>query len=555
MAPTALADFTPAGIDMTFAVSQQNLNQGLAEYIDGLQSSVSWGFDVDDNGNVKPPVDPAKPNITFSGTLASPTHSATGPPIWIVDLSQAGAANQVTFNLTFKDGVTFTDNQTGRKFTQSIGSGGSPWVIPFQVDMSLTKIQNNTNIPQWLKDQMAILNGTYGEVFDLSQVLLDLETLAMTADPKTVLPKGISLYEWTMILTGMNQYLKDHSGVVFHSAPTVGYAVSHNGSPPTRPVPTYTPTAVDIVIVPDLDNHGSSSALVFVFMVEGAQLPSQPANSFNNVKLFADPTITPGVALISSPRLISFLQSNFAAAGIAGAISQYVETVKSSDEITWQLAASSTQASPTPLTPESNGGVFLTFRMPTQTSDKTHAVFMVGTYEGSSTTDSDATTAFGDKRDGVGYAAIVVSGTFSMWVDHTFTSNSTHSMPLTWKSPNFDWKWNSYYEIQSVNAVDAQSGGGVQFALRLDKSSFPAEPTSSGGGDSWGSAEPSTQFLLTNLLAPVIRSLPGTFQTEIKSLSSIGNFVFPGGGIFTFQDPAVNNSFSLYTTIKYQNPN
>ena len=32
--------------------------------------------------------------------------------------------------------------------------------------------------------RLAVLNGNYGDVFDLSQVLLDLETLTMTADPK-----------------------------------------------------------------------------------------------------------------------------------------------------------------------------------------------------------------------------------------------------------------------------------------------------------------------------------------------------------------------------------
>lgn len=54
-------------------------------------------------------------------------------------------------------------------------------------------------------------------------------------------------------------------------------------------------------------------------MVQGAALPNAPANAFTDVTLIADPGTTPGVALIDSPRLVSFMQFDFSNAGIGGA--------------------------------------------------------------------------------------------------------------------------------------------------------------------------------------------------------------------------------------------
>ncbi|KAH8902634.1 hypothetical protein BR93DRAFT_981971 [Coniochaeta sp. PMI_546] len=474
MAPAALVDFTPSGIDMVFAVSQQNLNQGLAEYIQGLNAQVSWGFDVDDAGNLTAPADPTKPDISFSGTLAPPTQPAGGAPVWIVDMSQAGAANQVTFNLTFEDGATFTDHQTGRSYKQSAASGGALWVIPFQVDLTLAALSDTSNLPAWLQKQLAILNGNYGEVFDLSQVLLDLQTLASTVDPKSVLPAGILLYEWTLIIQGMSQYMKAHSGEIFITPPSAGYA--HR-------------------------QLRRASTLVFVLMVQGAALPNAPANAFTDVTLIADPGTTPGVALIDSPRL---------------------SVESDQDGVTWQLAQSGTQATSSAVTPtSSNGGTFLSFSMPTQTSNVSHYYVGGGDYSANSATSSTITAAFSSPQQGVGNTTIAVGGTLSMS-----------------DSPTFNWNWSAYYAIQSVNAGDVESGGGVQFVLQIDKSTFPTTPDFVG-----------------NLLAPVIQQLPVTFKAGITSLAGLGSFVFPGGGTFTFQSPAVNNAFALYSTIQYQNPN
>jgi hypothetical protein len=563
MAPTALVDFSLSAVDLAFAVSQQNLNEGLAEYIRGLDAKVEWGFDVDDAGNLSTPKDLNNPNISFSGKLAPPIQPDTGARVWIVDLSKAGAANQVTFNLTFEDGATFTDHQTNRTFTQAAGVGGALWVIPFQVDLTLAALSDTSKVPDSLQERLAILTGDYGHVFDLSQVLLDLETLASTVDPKSVLPVGISLYEWTLILEGTSQYFKGHSSGIFTQEPSAGYVVTHNTKSnvsPKQPLPTYTPTAVDFVIIPSSANNGGASALVFVMMVQSAPMPSAPANAFANVTLIADPDITPGVALVSSSRFIKFIQEDFRVAGIGGAISHYVESIKSESEssgrrVSWQLSANDAQKTTTTmLTPyAANSQAFLNFTMRTKESSFQNDSRFTSE-SASSTTNSGAQAGFGSWQAGVGYCAVIVSGTMSMVVKYTA---STFTSPCySWTSPLFNWNWSANYAIKSVNASDAQSGGGVQFALQPKESCFPVAPVNAGGGEGgWFMSPPKDQVFITDILAPVIRNLPDTFQNQLNSFSGLGNFVFPGGGTFTFQSPAVNNALCLYTKIQYQNPN
>ncbi|KAF5580886.1 uncharacterized protein FSUBG_13291 [Fusarium subglutinans] len=262
MGSTQLIDFTPADIDMIFAVSQENLNQGL-----------------------------------------TPMPTASGPPTWIVDLSQSGTATQVTFNITFADGATFNNNQLGRTFTQSVASGGPQWVVPYQVDLTIAKIDNLKGIPQWLKDRFAALNDDYGEVFDLSQVLLDLTTLAFQTGSTS---PGIDLYDWYLILQGTLAYLQTNHGDVYTTPPSTGYAITHNGATPTQTPPTYTPTSVDFVILPNAALPGAS-ALVFVFMINQRPFPPSPANAFVDVVLITDPAITPGVALVGAPNFVSFI--------------------------------------------------------------------------------------------------------------------------------------------------------------------------------------------------------------------------------------------------------
>ncbi|RBA19702.1 hypothetical protein FPRO05_09002 [Fusarium proliferatum] len=316
MGSTQLVDFTPTDIDMIFAVSQQNLNEGLYDYISGLGAKIDWSFDVDDDGNLAPPTNPSEPDILFSGVLAPPVEPGPGnTPVWIVDLSQAGAANQVTFNVTFADGATFTDNQLKHTYTQSVATGGPQWIIPFQVNLTMADIKDLSNKPTWLQERLAALNGNYDEVCDLSQVLLDLTTLASTTPPKASLPDGIMYYDWTIIVQGTFTYLQAHHGAIYKKPPTAGYSVTYNGGTPIQKPPTFTPTGADLVILPNPTNPGAST-LVFIFMIQGREFPTSPANAFVDVTLITDPAITPGVAVIGAPNWVSFIQKDIQSFGL-----------------------------------------------------------------------------------------------------------------------------------------------------------------------------------------------------------------------------------------------
>lgn len=561
MGSVQLMDFNPGSVDMLFAVSQQNLNQGLAEYIQGLDAQISWAYDVDNAGNLSAPKNPQAPDISFTGTLAPPAPAAAGkPPTWIVDLSQSGAANQVTFNLTFQDGAKFVDNQLNKRFVQAVGSGGPAWVVQFQVDLAASAIDNQQNVPQWLKTQLGLLNGDYGDVFDLTQLLLDMQTLALGADPRGTCPADFLYYDWTLLSQGMSLFLASNGGNIFSKPAAVGYMVTHNGAAPKQPLPTYTPTAADFVIVPNAASHGAASTLVFVLMVDNNPLPVAPADDFSNALLITDPTATPGVVMIRADHFLSFVQSDFNSQALATTLSQYVQSISSdTDGVSWQLAASPQQATSTLQTPSAaNGQQFLSFTMPPQNSSASNYITPCN-YSATSNSSSTASASFTGYQTGQGYRTITVGGTLSMSVGYSFTPPSEGDMPsipTSWDSPTFDWNWSVTYDIQSVNAADDQSGGGVQFVLNSALSNFPTQPQNvGGGGPSWLSAEPSQQYLLTNCLGPVMVSLQSAFQQGITSLGKLGAFVFPGGGTFTFQNPAINNAFALYATIQYQNPN
>ncbi|KAF4332280.1 hypothetical protein FBEOM_13930 [Fusarium beomiforme] len=551
MSSIQLIDFTPADIDMIFAVSQQNLNEGLFEYIAGLGAQMTWAYDIDPTTyNLIPPADISDPNISFSGTLAPPMQTASGTRAWIVDLSQSGAASQVTFNVTFADGATFTDNQLGRTYTQSVAGGDPQWVIPFQVDLTMDKLADLKNIPTWLKDRFDALNGDYGQVFDLSQVLLDLTTLASTVSPEVSRPSDIGPYDWSLLVQGAFTYLQANHGDIYTTPPSAGYSITYNGATPTQTPPTYTPTSADFVILPNTAVPGAS-ALVFIFMINKRSFPLSPADAFINVDLITDPATTPGVALVGAPNFVSFIQNDVQSIGLdSKVVNNYVQSVQVPGGVSWQLAQTAPATVATSWPSSSNNYTFMSVDMGQQKSDALNETYSGLNYASFSTSNNSASACLGGCQPNIGFTELTIGGSLSWTVSFSLTAPG--GSDSDWTSPDFSYAWNATYKIQSVNATDAQTGGGVQFMESA--STYPTSPTVTGTGESFGTVDPTEQQFVTFILAPVVQALPSRFKSSIASLSSIGRFVFPGGGTFTFKDPAVNNVYAIYTIIQYQNP-
>lgn len=567
-----LQQFDLKNVDMMFAVSQQNLNEGLAEYIAGLEATVTYGFDVDENDNLIPPADPKNPNISFSGTLVPPPVVNGSPICPIIDISGAGANNQAAFNLTFADGATYKNNQDNKQYVQGQGNqAGITWIVKFQVDLKKSQIEDQTNLPDWLKQQLSILNGDYGHVFDLQQVLLDLQSLSLTTTGTLHPPQNFNGYDWALLVQGMEQFLVSSGGDIFTTPPAVGYAVTHNGDTPSQPLPTFIPTDADFVIVPNKDTP-DISVLIFVLMVNGNQMPTAPANEFSNTALISDPSTTPGVALVRSDLFTSFLHKEFQTSSIAGAVSQYITVEYGNDDFHFPTEALSPvpQLDPSKdlFTPTSqNKGQLVSFKMPTQSTSKCHQYFGAPNECYYAQTDSSLLIQYSSNNtqaiETFGYSAFVVSGTLSTVI--SFSSSSPSGSTTDWTSPQVNFEWHATYQIQPVNDSGG-GGGGVSFvylpptqssSTSSFESFFPSTYTDlSGSGDDWGTVRPSIQNLVTSCLAPICTALPTTFeQGVVTSIKSLGNFVFPGGGTFTFSDCGVNTAFALYTTIQYQNPN
>ncbi|KAF4445829.1 hypothetical protein F53441_10474 [Fusarium austroafricanum] len=302
MAPTQLIDFSPNITDMFFAISQKSLNESLSEYLTSLKSQISWAFDVNsDNGELNLPANPTSPNISFSGTLAPPASPASGgTPVWTVDLSQAGTRNQVTLNLTFANGARFTDNQLSHTYVQPIAKGDPQWVVAFQVEFKIKKVKDETTLPSWLQKHMTSLRGKFGQVFDISQVALDLTTLSLSVPSEASPPSGFLSYDWTLFARGTLAYLQSlqwNPSGIWTSPPSGGYAVTYNGNQPAKPL-GIAPTEVDFVILPN-SNNPAASTLVLAFKIDGI-FTSSSNTDFADVTLISDPTTTPGIAFVKA---------------------------------------------------------------------------------------------------------------------------------------------------------------------------------------------------------------------------------------------------------------
>lgn len=549
--PTPFSSFDLQNLDMAFVISQQELNEGLAEFISSLSSQLSWAYDVNEQGNLVPPANPRNPDISFSGIIAPP--QGTQPLPWILDLSQASADNQVKFTLYFQDGATFVSKETGKTYTQNFAGGGPLWPVPFQVDLTVAAV--TANAPQWLQQQMALLQQRYGDVFDLSQVMLDLQSLALTSTATLVHPTGFLGYDWALLVQGMAQYLASPAGAnVFTAPPAVGYVATHNGNTPAQQLPTFTPTNVDFVVVPNAQTPGCS-ALVFALMVKNDQMPTNPALEFSNAQLITDATQTPGVALIRSELFTSFFTGEFPLSQVATAISQYVQSIPGGGAVTWQLAASPQTATTSVSNPSTSNGQYFSGTMPEQTSNASYNAPFAGSYSGQSITNSTFTVQCAGASNGF-YQQISLTGVLSFSVSQSFTPTGRESLPSSWTSPTFEFSWKAIYDIEPVNNSGG-GGGGVAFTYQASQSSFPGEPTSEiGGGSSWSTVKPTDQQVIKTYAAPAIQQIPSALQTGIvTALGSLGAFVFPGGRTFNFSNPGINQVFALCTTIQYQNPN
>jgi hypothetical protein len=126
----ALSDITLKDYDTVVAVTQDAVNEGLADFLDGLQKQVALYYAMD-NGNLVPvPEDQA--TVIFTGTLDY-TIDDDGNPVDIVTLYTDGSNQTIAYNITFSN-ATFQVTPLGINVSQA---AGGTWIIQFNVDLDL----------------------------------------------------------------------------------------------------------------------------------------------------------------------------------------------------------------------------------------------------------------------------------------------------------------------------------------------------------------------------------------------------------------------------------
>ena len=539
MNSVSIQDFDLTQLDMAYAVSQANLNSGLYTYLSNLSiPEFGWGFDIQGKQFV-PPKDPAHPQYTFTGSLSAPGDGTTP----VLDMSGSGAANQVAFNVTFSS-ATFTNAITGTTYVQQ----DAQWVLPFGATLQQAAL-SEAPAPQWLQKKLDGLTEVYGDVFDLYQVLIDLSGLNVGANASKIVPNEfgvVGMGDWFVMLAAMAEYIAANAQTLFPSLPSVGYAVVHDGTPPAAPLPTFTPSAAQFVIVPDANPN--RSALVWAVMTDGAPMPTTPSEEFTSVTFFTDDD-TPGLAVLRSGNFQSFLLRELGRVNDAFGAAQYVKAVEVDGNGTWQAQTLSSPGGITLILPSAdNKGQLASWTMPTQRSDAEVRFLGAPTDFYFATSDSHLTVQFAQYNVTGFYNQVTITGKIVFSV--SFASGGADST-ASWTSPNFEYEWIAAFSIEPDNGAN----GGVHFVYDSDASSFPTDPTIVGSSSASGTVPPDTQDLLTHLLKDPIDQMKGNLQADVlASLGGLSDFVFPGGDTFLFQGAAVGTPFSLYMTIQYQNP-
>jgi len=591
---TNASDFDLSTVDMMYAVSQWNLNEGLADYITSLggKATISWAFDYNSNNQPVPPANPAEPDYSFTGTITVPAPAGGGPQPWILDLSQAGTNNQVMFTLAFEN-ATFTNNmyRTPKVYATNPPAPApaapaqpvAQWQIPYMVQLQMVPPPATATLPAAVSKAVTPLQETYGDVFDLNQILVDLTTVLPTTNTTLATAYGFDLADWFSLVQCMGVYLAANAETIFPAPLSAAYTNVHNGSAPKTPLPTFTPTAATFVVAPNT-NSPEYSALIIPMMVGGDPMPANVDLLFGNVALFSDMN-TPGIAMINGAKFTPFLTGELASSNLLTNVSVQLVPAFTNSSYTWSTNSvapspgSFTDINPpvvlsAPLSqyqPAASCPALLSWSMAPSSTSATNNDSDLMTPEINATTKSYLWAAYGQSQSTLTYYdQLVLAGTLVF--DISYSQNlsplgecasiaaSLLAGPLiaflfsegSWNSPDLVVNWNCVIDLEDVNDSGA-GGGGVKFVVNQSGSSFPGTATAEGSGSSGFLASAPSNY------ASMLSATTTALEKEISSglIATVGNlgcFVFPGGQTFTFQDPLINSFFHLFATIGYQNP-
>ncbi len=548
-------------IDMIYAISQQQLNGAVATALCESAPAISFAY-ANQGGNLVPATAQLPAVISFSGTWAPAIETLSGNlRVPVIDMSQGPTdppTGQVILNLTFAADATLIDAFSGITYTQpDPNSAATPasaiWAVSFTVSLSLAALAAS-DLPQVAQNQLNILNGQYGAIFSVQQVVADLSTLLITATVQSTPPENVGDISWALFQRALELYLTTTAAA--GSIP-LAYLITQNTGTPTASPPAITPTAADFVILPNACNP-ALSALVFTMMSQGRDLPGAAGSPallapFNGVG-FTDSNAT-GILVIQESLLAEVINQAVGNSPIGGpsplltTLSFYLAVEPpTGDWPIFTLQQDNNVPALSPLTPAvTNTYQIGAFTYSGNSINGQDSLF--NQWSGNSRNTNTLSIALCYSATAETPSLVTINGSVAITCAASFGSGvrSIHDAQLDLTT----FPFNASFQLQN----DDTDIGAISFNMTV--SNFNAPPTTQ-GPNTWDiflalidNDVLNTNF--TNIRGSVGTYIVGCLAANLTaSLTNLQSFVLPGNNVFTFFDVFINANCNLVVSMQYR---
>lgn len=536
-----LSNITLTDYDTVVAVTQDAVNESLAEFLHAQQQQVALYYIVDSNGNyVAVPEDQA--TLIFTGTLDY-VHDQNGNPVNLVTLYTEQGNQTVAYNLTFSN-AQFKSTMFGINVTQG---AGAPWIIQFTVNLNLAPANIDNLPPNVQQAYQQYVNDLGQDAFTIQQLYTDLSFAAFAGYQNII---GMPDLAQVLLQGMMKAYLaslQSQGGLIF------GYALQ--STPKAGLPPTFAPTALDFCVTPYTDGSGNHSkpgldTLNYLLMTNKNPLPDYPPKSFGFN--WVEDTSIGGAVAIRRDLFLGYVINQLNP--ILQPLCPNVVVSANGNGPSIQLQTNNNSQAFRIVNPPqavSSGSRVASFSYASNPSEA-----QWNSWDDSQTITASASYSMNCEIDVAGNT-ITLSGQITAQgvtdIEQSGGGDTTHDT-TTMPSTTFTWS------VQLVLTADAIANG--QLDLDIANPDFDSPPSVANESESWWQ-----QFLDTasgnwSNYTDNLQGIRGLVQSAINNIlpqlqsavTSTNHFVFPGANTFVFSNPQFSDTCDVAADTAYLAP-
>ncbi len=262
------------GYDIVVAVTQQSINESIANYLYQIDKQVDLYYTVDSKGELVRVASEDKASYVFTGILDYAEQS--GKPIPIVTLHVPGEPQMIHYNITFRKATFYSKTEPKFKLEQT--EEDEPWVIRLRVSLALQEAELE-KLPEKVREKIKkYVQNLSPDMFSIQQLYVDLNTAVFDEfqgmQGMTSFAQGV----FTAIIKDYIQIQKNQGDILF------GIGITHASSE-IVPAATFLPTALNFCITPYQDSTGAAKpeldTLNYLVMTQNHISPRDIPQSFD----------------------------------------------------------------------------------------------------------------------------------------------------------------------------------------------------------------------------------------------------------------------------------